>query len=519
MPSIAELAGQLICPVLPPSSVLEADRLAENLATHGWGGYIVFRGEPQLAPTLEKLQSAAPHPLLIAADIETGAGQQLWGATLLPPLMALGAIGSERDAYEAGKITAIEARAQGVNWAFAPVADVNVNPDNPIINIRSFGGDPESVGRLAAAWIRGAQDHGLLATAKHFPGHGDTAIDSHSTLPTLTTDRARLDRVELAPFRACIEAGVGAMMTAHIAVPALDPSGVPATLSRAIMTDLLRTEMGFAGLVVTDALIMGGITQGYDEAMAVAKALEAGCDVLLMPRDPVRAKRAILEAVERELVSDARLLEAFDRLETARRRLGLHDGRPSTVAPDGAAHRDRSRQLGERALTLVRGEGLLPLPEGTFAVIVNDDDTSAVIHAPGSEIDMRHLTAPLEAELDRRGIAWRRAWPGMPTAEREAILERARAAKAVAIGLFALVKAWKDRSDLSDEMAQLVRTLAAGPAPAMAISFNSPYLIRQFPEIPGYACAYGPFEELQRSAVRALVGEIPFSGRLPVSLT
>ncbi len=518
-PSIAELTGQLICPVLPQVSRADLPRLARSLDENHWGGFIVFRGGPELAEVLAELQARSERPLLVAGDIEFGAGQQLEGATFLPPLMALGAIDSEDVAYEAGRITAVEARARGVNWAFAPVADVNVNPRNPIINIRSFGGDPGRVGRLAAAWVRGAQEHGLLATAKHFPGHGDTAVDSHSRLPTILADRSRLDAVELAPFRECIAAGVGAVMTAHLAVPALDGSGVPATLSKAIMTDLLRHQMGFSGLVVTDALIMGGITGTFGEAEAVAAALDAGCDVLLMPRDAIAARQAILTAVERGLVPESRLREAFGRLEAARRRLGLVGaGTAAWGASDFAAHRIFARKLAERAMTLVRGGEHLPLGPGAFFVIVDDDDDAVVRQAPGAEFAGR-LHGPLAEELDRRKIPWVLARPGLAPEVRAEILDRASHATTVGIGIFALVKAWKDRSDLSADMAQLVRDLAGGEAPVVAVSFNSPYLVAQFPAIAGYACAYGPLEDSQRAAVRALCGEIPFAGRLPVELS
>ncbi|MBM3270226.1 MAG: hypothetical protein FJZ01_21540, partial [Candidatus Sericytochromatia bacterium] len=321
--SIRQLAGRLICPVLPSVPATERAPLLADLAARGWGGYIVFRGRPDLPDLLTALQEASPHPLLIASDIEWGAGQQVAGATLLPCLMAIGATGDEAAAYEAGRITAVEARAAGINWAFAPVADVNVNPRNPIINIRSFGEDPRQVARLVAAWVRGAQEHGLLATAKHFPGHGDTETDSHSRLPTIRAEAPRLAEVELPPFEAAIEAGVGAIMTGHLAVPALDPSGLPATLSRPIMTDLLRGRLGFGGLLVTDALIMGGIAAEWTEEDAVAAALDAGCDMLLMPRDAAAAHDAVVAAVEAGKVSEARLREAVARIDAATARLGL----------------------------------------------------------------------------------------------------------------------------------------------------------------------------------------------------
>lgn len=507
MSSIRELAGRIICPVLPSVPAGEARAHVEDLLRHGWGGYIVFRGRPDLPDLLSELQGASPHPLLVAADIEWGAGQQLAGATLLPPNMALGAVGSEEAAYEAGKTTAIEARALGVNWAFAPVVDVNVNPRNPIVNIRSFGEDPARVARLGAAWVRGAQDHGLLATAKHFPGHGDTEVDSHSRLPTIPGDRERLDRVELAPFRACIEAGVGAIMSAHLAVPALDPSGRPATLSRPIMTGLLREQLGFQGLLVTDALIMGGITGTWSEEDAVAAALDAGCDMLLMPRDPRAARDAVQSAVESGKVDEARLRQAVARVEAAVASLGLDADRfpKGWSGVERSAHQAFARRMAAEALTLVRDPGILPLREHDFAVILDDDGDL-------SSDDV------LPREFDRRGVSWGILRSGMDPTLREGLLARARGARAVVVPIFAQIKAWKDRSSLSEDLADVVRSLSAASPRVIAVTFSNPYLLHQFPEVAGYACVYGATDVMQQAALAALFGEAPFPGKLPVTL-
>ncbi|MBI6546174.1 MAG: hypothetical protein HY692_05230, partial [Cyanobacteria bacterium NC_groundwater_1444_Ag_S-0.65um_54_12] len=420
MPSIHELAGQIICPVLPPTAAAAAAPLLADLQQQGWGGYIVFRGRPDLPELLSLLQAESPHPLLIASDIEAGAGQQLWNATRLPYNMAFGAIGSEDVAYEAGRLTAQEARAQGVNWAFAPVVDVNNNPDNPIVNIRSFGEDPEEVSRLAAAWVRGAQEHGLLATAKHFPGHGRTTIDSHLHLPTVTATLAQLSAVELAPFRACIAADVGAIMTAHLAVPALDPSGSPATLSHTIMTTLLREELNFHGLIVTDALIMGGITDSYSEEAAVAAAINAGCDVLLMPRDPKLAKALICQAVDAGKIPEARLREAVERIRKARRHLGLERDRlPRKLTPeDRMDQRAFASKVAQQSLTLVHGERYLPLPDEVFVMVVDD----------GLEVH-----AALLQELAERKKSWAVARPGMPEQQIRDLSEKASTAAAVVV--------------------------------------------------------------------------------------
>lgn len=507
MSTIRELAGRIICPVLPSVPASEAAAHVEDLLRFGWGGFIVFRGRPDLPDLLTELQGASPHPLLVASDIEWGSGQQLAGATVVPCNMALGAVGSEEVAYEAGRTTALEARAIGVNWAFAPVVDVNVNPRNPIVNIRSFGEDPQLVARLAAAWVRGAQDHGLLATAKHFPGHGDTEVDSHSRLPTIHGDRARLDRVELPPFRACIEAGVGSIMTAHLAVPALDPSGWPATLSRPIMTGLLREELGFQGLLVTDALIMGGITGTWTEEDAVAAALNAGCDMLLMPRDPRAALEAVQGAVESGKVAEQRLHEAVARVEAATARLGLREDRfpRGWSGIDLSAHQAFSRRVAADAITLVRDPGVLPLGDHDFAVIIDDDGDLAYDDV-------------LPRALDKRGVPWGILRAGMDPMEREGVLDRARGARAVLVPVFAQIKAWKDRSDLPEELAAVIRDLAKETARTVVVTFSNPYLLHQFPEVAGYVCVYGAADAMQEAAVAALFGESRFPGKLPVTL-
>ena len=252
------------------------------------------------------MQRLATVPLMVGGDFERGASMRLEGATVFPHAMAFGAAGDPSLTRYEGEITAREARALGVHWVYYPVADVNNNPDNPIINIRSFGENPKDVAAHVKAFIEGAhadKKNFVLTTAKHFPGHGDTAVDTHMNLATIPADRDRLERLELVPFKAAIEAGVDAVMTAHIAVPALAPPDVPATLSPAILTDLLRKQLGFKGLVITDALEMGGIAKGFSSGEACVRALEAGADTLLMPTDPDAAIRAVLAAEQSGRIS------------------------------------------------------------------------------------------------------------------------------------------------------------------------------------------------------------------------
>ena len=293
------------------TSVESADykNLVHEVEENHVGGFIVgtTRGplgieRSQVYPTAEltnELQRRAKVPLLIGADFESGTGMRLDEGTSFPSAMAVGATGDPKLAYEVGKVIALESRAAGVHWIFAPDADVNNNPDNPIINIRSFGENPKSVGEFVAQEIRGIEENGGLATAKHFPGHGDVSVDSHLALPTVPGDRKELEATELVPFRAAIGANVGSVMPGHLAVPAFEPdASVPATISRNILTGLLRDELKFKGLVVTDAMDMGGVTSRYPPGEAAVRAVEAGADVLLMPPVPDAAMAGLERAVQ-----------------------------------------------------------------------------------------------------------------------------------------------------------------------------------------------------------------------------
>ncbi|MEG3887715.1 glycoside hydrolase family 3 N-terminal domain-containing protein [Microcoleus sp. herbarium19] len=306
-----------------------ADKLRYYLEKLGVGGVILVGGSAaELAVRSHQLQSWAKFPLLLAADIEEGVGQRFAGATWFGPPMAIAEIArhdagkADRYAEQMGAVTAIEARAIGLNWILAPVVDVNNNPDNPVINVRAFGETPEIVGKLASAFIRGAAEHPVLTTAKHFPGHGDTAVDSHLELPVLPHSPTRLAEVELPPFVGAIANGVDAVMSAHLLIPAWDAE-FPATLSRKILMGKLRQELGFEGLIVTDALVMGAIANKYGAKGAAVLAAEAGADVLLMPLDPEGAILAVCEAVTQNRIPVSQIKESVKRIWKAKAKVGL----------------------------------------------------------------------------------------------------------------------------------------------------------------------------------------------------
>jgi beta-glucosidase-like glycosyl hydrolase len=288
------------------------------------GGFIVGVGPSySTASFLNELQGGSKVPLLMTADLEWGPGTRLRGATVLPINMAIGAAGAPSLAYEAGRITGLEARAAGLHVAYAPVADVNVNPRNPVINTRAYGGDAALVSARVVEFVRGARSAGLLTVAKHFPGHGDTEVDSHIDLPIIHVDRRRADVVELVPFRAAVDAGVAGVMSAHIAFPALAGDSTPATLSHRLMTGLLQEELGFRGLVITDALDMGAIVRRYGKREAAVLALEAGADILLMPPELAPAVEAVVAAVESGRVTESRIDHSVRKLLRAKAELDL----------------------------------------------------------------------------------------------------------------------------------------------------------------------------------------------------
>ncbi len=495
--------------------------LVEDLAL---GGVILFRSQAYEAAALlhdlQRAAAAAGHlPLVVAADFEWGADFRIDGAVPFPTAMAVGATYDPEAAEWMGRASARDARALGVHWIFAPVADVNVNPRNPVINVRAFGEDPDHVGGMVAAFVRGAQQGGVLATAKHFPGHGDTAVDSHNALPVLDHDNRRLQAVELAPFRAAIDAGVASIMTAHIAVPALTAdSSLPATLSYAVLTDLLRTQLDFRGLVVTDAMEMGGISQRWWSGQAAIEAMVAGADLVLLPPNPRAVHAALVRAVERGDLGRDRLDGAVRGVLRAKMRLGLRKGvvesplaaLPDTFAP--ASDLERSQEVSDRTVTLLRDRnGLLPLDardwNNVMVVGVSDNDqpapTSALVSA---------LREPL-ANVTSRSIDGRTR--GDEAAE---IVTAASKASVLILAVRVRIRTSTGRIALPRRQAQYAAMLADLQVPTIVAALGSPYAVAAFPQASTILTVYGWSDPLQRAVARAVTGEIPFTGRLPVSV-
>jgi beta-glucosidase-like glycosyl hydrolase/CubicO group peptidase (beta-lactamase class C family) len=500
----------------------EWKRLVREVRDLKVGSVVLYESEVASLPrVIERLQGLAEVPLLASADMERGLAFRVRrGVVPLPYAMAIGATRSEEAARFSGEVTAREARALGLHWALAPVADVNNNPANPVINIRSYGEDPELVARLAAAFIRGARQGGLLTTVKHFPGHGDTAVDSHLQMPTLTADRERLDSVELLPFRKAVAAGVDAVMLGHIAVPSLDPSGSPATLSAPVATTLLRRELGFRGLVVTDALEMAGVRKGTWTGEAAVEAVRAGADVILLPPEADVAIQSLTRAVREGVLAEARIDESVGRILAAKESLGLlRSKRPSPEPLDKAvglpSDVEQALEVARQSITVVRNEGgVLPLrveePLRVLHLVLSSDprtDAAVVMGFP-------------EDELARRRIPHETVYVGPEVSEDKTaeVVGRAAGATHVLASVFARVAAFRGTADMPEGQAALLRRLQAGTTPLVIVSFGSPYILRQVPAAAVYVCAYGWPETSQRAAVAAILGEHAVQGKLPVTL-
>jgi len=519
--TVHQQVGQLVIPWLSGSYTALDDSLYQVAAR--WvdsleiGGLIISVGSPlDIATKLNALQLRSRLPLLISADLEWGAGMRVVGATAFPQIMAVGATGDPHDAFTIGAAAAVEGRAVGIHVNFAPDADVNNNPANPIINIRSFGEDPRTVSRLVAEYVRGLHEHGMLATLKHFPGHGDTETDSHIGLPVITAGYARLDSLELVPFRAGIAAGADVVMSAHIAFPALTGSNEPATLSAAVLTGLLRDSLRFPGLVVTDALMMGAIVAKYGAGEATVRAFLAGSDLLLIPADADSAVLAMTAAVASGRVTRERLAQSVRRVLEIKRRLGLLEHRtvPIDSIPLVVGSRrfqDAANDLAVRSLTLVRDVGgrlhaLRARPRRLALIAYADEQNSSV--------------GALLTDLLRQGgdtVDFFRLWPMSGTLSYDSA--RSVIARAPATVFVANVRpiSWKGNIALPDSLAQLI-SLTDASRPTVLVSLGSPYLLNQTPTVRSYLIAWSGVRASERAVALALLGRVPIGGHLPTRI-
>lgn len=498
----------------------------------GIGGISMSLGTPiEVAAKINAFQKLARVPLHVSADLEPALGRleggvfshylmDAGGATVFPSAMAIAATGRDQDAYDAANVIGREARAVGININFAPTVDVNNNPLNPVINTRSFGEDPARVARLAALFVRGTQDAGTIATAKHFPGHGDTDVDSHVGLPVVTADMAHLRATELVPFRAAIDAGAAMVMSAHIALPALDgDSTTPATLAPRIMTGLLRDTLRFRGLTITDAMTMEGVGKGYGVAESSVLAIKAGADILLKPSDPTQAIDAVLAAVERGEISRARIDSSVRRVLELKARSGvafqrfvsLDTLRDVVGAP---AHRALARDIARRAITLLRDHGnVLPI-SGKRTVVLQ--------YMPETELRAGRIFG---AALRRADTSTRilRISPSTAPSQLQALLPALAGAERVVIAAYVRRIEGEGRPAIPAHIASWLADLAAadsaqGSSRVALVAFGNPYLIRQLSAVGTYLVTYGVGDALEQAAADAMLGRAPITGIAPVSL-
>jgi beta-N-acetylhexosaminidase len=504
------------------------------------------KSEPyEAAVLLNSLQQESGLPLLVAADFERGITMRLQGGSIFPTAMAFGAAGKLDYAEAFGRISAQESRAVGVHWNFFPVADVNSNPANPIINTRSFGEDPQLVGDMVAAYIRGARANGMLTTVKHFPGHGDTATDSHLGVAQVTGDLARLQSVELRPFRQAIEAGVDSVMVAHVSVPALDPDpNHVATVSPAMVTGLLKNQLGFKGIVVTDALEMAGITSLYasNVGRAAVDAFKAGNDVLLIPADLDGSYRAVLEAVLSGEIPRARLDASVLKLLKAKASLGLAKSRlvdlnSLTTMVGKKENLALGQQISDDSVTVVRDNGkVLPLKKvGTLAASLPYQRVEQVhdrlVVVVFSEDVRTEAGRTLENQIRSRVPDARVIYvdPRIAGAMSNEVLSTVDQAQALIAAVYVVPTAGKaakvengaikNSVGLADASASLLQAVLDHAAEKTAVlAMGNPYLAQDFPSVQNYICTFSNASVSEVSAAKALFGEIPIRGRLPVSI-
>ncbi|HEX3877207.1 MAG TPA: glycoside hydrolase family 3 N-terminal domain-containing protein [Bryobacteraceae bacterium] len=477
------------------------------------------RAEPYaLAAFLNRMQRLARVPLMVGADFERGASMRVDNVTVFPHAMAFGATGDPSYSRFEGEVTAKEARAIGVQWVYYPDADVNNNPDNPIINVRSFGENPQDVAAQVKAFIEGAHSdkkNYILTTAKHFPGHGDTAVDTHLNLATIPADLDRLQHLELIPFKAAIEAGVDSVMTAHIAVPALAPPDLPATLSPAILTGLLREQLGFKGLVITDSLEMGGIAQGFTSGDAAVRAIEAGADTLLMPADPDAAIRAVVAAVNSGRITRARIQESVVKILSSKEKVGLDRKRFANLegisdVVNSPEDNERAQEIADHAVTLVRNNSnAVPLadPQSACFVVMPESRYSVEGQVFTQEVRKRAHSANITS-LD----------PSMPSQTVDAALAKLESCSAFTIAAFSAVMSGRGSVGLSGDLPRALESMISSGKPVTMVALGNPYLMRNFPNVTAYLATFSTVPPSEVAAVKALWGEIAITGHLPVTI-
>jgi beta-glucosidase-like glycosyl hydrolase/CubicO group peptidase (beta-lactamase class C family) len=521
--TLEEKAAQLVFFAAPGSYLAENSddwrEMEHYAAKRKIGGFVFSIGDVyEYAMQLNRLQKLADVPLLVAGDFEYGVAMRVRHATTFPRAMAIGATRNTRYAYEAGRVTALEGRALGVHQNYAPTIDVNNNPRNPVINTRSFGDDVKLVSDMGVAYTKGTQDGGMIATIKHFPGHGDTDVDTHLGLASLNYDKSRYESVEFPPFRAAIDAGAMSVMVGHIAVPAYDTApGIPATVSNRITTGLLRNQLQFSGLIVTDAMRMRGVSSRYGPGEASVLALKAGTDIVLMPADIDVAIDAIVSAVRRGELEEARLDASVSRLLALKQWAGIDRERMVDVNKiagivDAREHGALALEIARNAVTVLGNESsILPLStvdnRKFLDVVISDTENPSTGKNFYSLLRSRRLNADF-AKIDSRSN----------DAEYDAVIESAKAADVVVLQLHLSVRSGELTGFISRKQKELAAKLGSLGKPIIAYSFGNPYVIMELPAVNAYVCAYSDADVMQQAVAEVTFAEAPARGKLPITI-
>jgi len=500
----------------------EFKRLKHLIENEKVGGVIFFKGKAlEEARLINKLQNLSATPLLISQDFERGTAMRLDDGSLYPNNMAIGATRNPELAYKMGLRIARECRALGVHQNYSPVVDVNNNPKNPIINVRSFGEDPSLVSEMGNAMIRGLQEGGVIATAKHFPGHGDTDIDTHNDLPVIKNDMTRMDKIELVPFRSAIESGVKSVMVAHISFPAVDKTpNIPATLSPDIVNGILINKLGFKGLIITDALNMAGVTKHFSTQEVAIGCVKAGIDLILMPQGESKTIDAIENAVLGGKISEERIDESVMKILEAKEFLKLNDNKlidedKVLSSINDEVSQDIAKTIAEQSITLVRNEEMLPLPKKP-----TDDKCVILSMFYGNEPEntqyfYEEFTKKMGGVFNN--VIKTKAING-DIISLEATFKQMKDFDYYIIPLFVKVKMKSGTVGMNESQADYVNFLTFEGKKVIVISFGNPYLLENFPEVPGYIAAYGDSKVSIDAAIKTLAGDNKPKGKLPVTI-
>lgn len=497
-------------------------RLRNLIEDHKIGGLIFFAGNSfQQAQLTNILQSISGVPLLISQDCERGTGMRLNDGSVFPSNMAIGATRNPELAYKMGLIIARECRTIGVHQNYAPVMDVNNNPLNPIINVRSFSEDPLLVSEMGVAMIKGLQEGGVIATAKHFPGHGDTDIDSHSDLPVLNFDMERLNRIELIPFKSAIDSGVKSVMIAHLSLPVLENTPfLPSSLSPVIVDRLLNTELNFCGLTITDALNMAGVTKHFSTDEIAVMCVKAGIDLILIPPDEIKTINAIENAVSKGIIDESRINLSARKILSAKKWLGLNQNKIVDISKvekiiNSSESRELSQQIADESITLVKNENIIPLP-------VNEVDTRCVLislNSGNEKANSGYFIEKFKKKAYKTFGDFDAYEVNGEVKNANKILEYTSFCGYVIIPVYAKIKIKTGTVGLPISQLDLINTIISSGKKVVIISFGNPYIIQGFKNTPVYICAYSDSESSINSVVNALFGELNFKGKLPVTIT